>query len=177
MGGVLQHLEITTGCCLGTNVNEIVGKEHVGDAVVCNVIGYTVREITEVYDVDFFESAEEERWKGVAVAIFEDHESASVFLVGDYADGACVASHECAIGSATSVAVWNEERTRRGLAFACSASILSQGVSYELCGVGIVLGQIVDKVLGGSFHGQILRKCVHRSNVIVHHLWLIFGQW
>lgn len=75
---LVQHTDKSSRCRLDICVLEVVDKENIRNLIVLDILHDILCEITEVHHEYFLERAEEITWQGIAVTVFDYHQSTPV---------------------------------------------------------------------------------------------------
>ena len=168
--GLCEEPHVAAAYLLGIGVEDIVGKQNVGDGIGLHEVAHVLGEIAVVDNVYFLERVEQVARQGIAEAVLENHQPPAIASACPHLHNSHVAAHEGAVGSAVAVLELVEERSVDGLALAHNL-VIGVELIVGICG-GVVnaIGNIIDEILGGSLQRDVSGIAIHASDKAPYHL-------
>ena len=141
-----------------------------------HIIHHILREIAEIYHVDFLKRIEHISGQSIAEAVLYYHKAAVVLHRGAHYGYLAVTAHECAVCIAATVLELMEILPRRGTALGHDAEILIQLISDIAGGVVDATRSVVHKVFRGILHGDIIGVAIHAAHISANDVSVITGE-
>ena len=137
-------------------LEDIIGKEDVGNLVLGHVGDDILREITGVDDMNLLKREEQIAWDHIAEAVLEDDDTTTVMRGGAYLCEFGVTTHHRTIGSSVSVLELKEEGSRERLALTRHLVVLVDSIVGIRGSILHTFRDIINEVLGSVLDGDVL---------------------
>ncbi len=163
-------MQVHVGRFVGLGVCQVVGEEDVGDAVLSHIAAYVLCEVAAVDHVDFLEGIEQVGADGIAEAVFEHEQPATVVGAGGDFDQTVVATAEDAVGRTHILGleiVEFEEVALLGVALLDDTLpfLVERVDGVESAVVGLARN-VAYEVFGRFFDSQVARETIHGAHIV-----------